>query len=295
MRKNGVDYKRTVQVMGVAYHKIQELQEQKASFNVISTNMTKKIDFLGKSQNLLYTPNYFKPGEFQLFSQVKDEVSRNIKEKGLKVPPYTEEHVKFFDFAPNLNKAMDTPFDWRDLWEYDIEKAYYRCAYKLGYISREFYLKCLELPKKTRLRLMGSIATYKRIFEYRNGKLIGTTPHFNAENRHAWFHICYVVDSCLREMVTLLGDKYLFYWVDGIYVKDNEGIESILRYMHIKYGFEFTQVEVKRMYNTILRDTTVLNIEKVDKGEEKHKKFYVEKSRTLDTYIHKFGTNLKFE
>jgi hypothetical protein len=229
-------------VTGNAYAEEQRLIANKESFIIKRTNVTTKFRFTEKKvADLIYSSQRFSFKELNLFKEIRKEVRYNIENKKLKIPKYTSADIGYYLFSSNIHKAHETGREvYDDVVEFDVRKAYYQAAYNLGYISQEFYLKCIELPKTTRLRLIGSIATSKSVYIYKKGVLQEIPPPEEDEVlRYAWFHICKYIDECMRCIRQLMGQDFLFYWVDGIYGKQTEKIDQIMLYASLKYKLDF--------------------------------------------------------
>ena len=227
---------------GNAFKEEQRLKAEGETFTVTRTNVTTVFKFPNTSwANKIYSRVTFTFKEMNLFAEIRKEVLHNIEYKKLLLPNYESTDIGYYLFSNKIHKAQETGREvFDDAMEFDIVKAYYMAAYNLGYISMDFFLKCIELPKVTRLRLIGSIATSKTIFKYENGKLTGK-PEIkeNEDLRKAWFHICKYVDEAMRNLAKLLGNDFLFYWVDGLYCLANPNIDAYIRHCTLKYGFDF--------------------------------------------------------
>lgn len=228
----------------------------------------------------LFLPKDFSNAEMQLRKKLKKEIAYNIETKNLDVPHYTNEDS---DYMVYDNDMVDYPLEFSstNIREFDISKAYYNCAYQLGYIGEEMYKKCIDLPKHIRLRFMGSIATFKRHYAKSGWTIEGYFAEKNPLLRRVWFHIVKHVDDCLKEFKKAAGANFLLYYVDGIYVRRfNESGEEvnwqpILDALQNKYGFVFNEKKVFGFTRTIdaVRKNSLLYIykfrEKDDMGKRK--------------------------
>lgn len=183
---------------------------------------------------------------FHLFAQIRREVLKNIEKKGLHVPIIRSSDIDYYAFAQELYQVKDKK-DIPDVWELDINMAYYNAAYALGYISKEFYEKCKTLDKKVRLRLIGSIAILKTKFIYRHGRLDDVQTVSNPLLRSAWFHICRYVADAMRDMAKILGKDFMFFWVDGIVFRGKEHLDVVHDFAFCKYGFDFKLLPMEKL------------------------------------------------
>lgn len=242
---------RVVMVVGNAYKEEQRLKANGVSFILSRTNVTTKFKFTDvKRADMIFSQKRFSYKELNLFREINREVKYNIEQKNLVVPDYSRNDVGYYLFSDTLHQAAKTKQEqvFTDIIEFDIVKAYYQAARNLGYISNEFYTQCIELPKQTRLRLIGSIATSKIVFTYVKGKLTGDPyKKEDQELRKAWFHICKYVDACMRDLRNLMKEDFLFYWVDGIYCRNTDAIDNYIMYASLKYGFDFEYKTVNKI------------------------------------------------
>jgi hypothetical protein len=253
---------------------------------VVSTT-SRSVKIFNEKDNLIYIygGNDYTMKEFHLQRKLKKVVRDQIALNQIVVPNLTEQDIRYKVYSDRV-LGMGKEEIIEDAIEYDINKAYYQCARNLGYLSEEMFLECLDLPKHKRLRFLGSIATSKRKYTYTNGKLSeeGFEVIEDELLRAVWFHICKVVDDCLFEFSEALGDKFLLYYVDGIYMiehKDSGEIET-LNNISKSYGFEFSEAPVKSIRKVSKGvgngEYQTLMITKVTDEGFKEKPFYLSKN-----------------
>jgi len=141
------------------------------------------------------------------------------------------------------------------------------------------YKTYIGLPKHVRLRFLGSIATKKRKYTYENGLLVGEPEMLqDVLLRKVWFHICKVTDDCLSELMQLVGDDFLMYYVDGIYLREGRHKKMINR-VSKKYSVDFTKERVRSIMRTWDEDAKAFKI--VITKYDPSKNVYVPKDFTL--------------
>lgn len=220
---------------------IEDYAKQGKTFEVTKTNRTSTIKINGVKY--VYSDTIFKPKHFSLMNQVKKEFLANIDKVDAtkKISPFDIEYCDFSDSIKNLHEYSGTYYECENVINIDITKAYYYASYKLGYISKKFFEKCMKLPKHFRLVLIGSIATSKRIYSYTKGNLIDVQVKENELLRQAWFSICQYVDQAMIDIKNCIGKDFIFYWVDGIFFKPNQGKNiKICNVILDYYGFNFS-------------------------------------------------------
>ena len=189
-----------------------------------------------------------------LVSSLRREINQRLADEKIRdIPSYEPTDIPYFVFNDIImskyvpvNRVMNV----YDIMEMDITSAYYQSAYRLGYISREFYEKCIDLPKMDRLRLIGSLATMHETAVFVEGKEVEyDIKPYDEMHRKIWFHICKNVANCLYQFKEALDDNFLFYWVDGIYFRKKalKTARKFVQYAGIEYDFFFTEGEVERL------------------------------------------------
>jgi hypothetical protein len=217
--------------------------------NVGSTNRTTTISVKtpDKDITVFYTGQIVTYKEMHLQRECKREFKSNehlIEE--------TTEEENYYNFSPSLKdvaKDSGSIYELKNVSEIDITKAYYYSARNLGYISEEFFQKCMVLPKEQRLRLIGSIATRKTVKTFtvesykKNGKSDEPDDMFIKQDkklRLAWKNIVINVDKAMSDVMTYLKKDFIFYWVDGIYFY-NDGMNKFkVDQIFKKHGFDST-------------------------------------------------------
>ena len=171
------------------------------------------------------THRFLSKREMMLQKQLLKEIKNNTENMEiLKNQKNTTNYFKFDNSIRQMSDMLGEIVSINNICEMDVVKAYYKIAYNLNYISKEFYEKTLKLPKYIRLRLLGSIAAKKIIETYEGDKLIDVKIKENEKNRNIWFNICKKLDEVMMEVADGLQDYFLFYWVDGIYFKKDDNI-----------------------------------------------------------------------
>lgn len=149
---------------------------------------------------------------------------------------YSSEEIKYI--GVNKFKSGDT---LTDLLYIDINSAYWHAAYKLNVISDDIYNKALDpknnISKVVRLAALGSLAKRSDVWSYDGTKLkkLDTIKSYDTEN--VWFAICKYVSDVMVNISQKIGNDFVFYWVDGIYVKKEakHEVQKLLK----EAGFNF--------------------------------------------------------
>lgn len=102
-----------------------------------------------------------------------------------------------------------------DVFEYDKSAAYATAALKLGFISEGTFSHLMQMQKRFRLSILGSLGTKKIIETYSNGERVELSEERDAELYKRWLAIVGMVG---REMTEhFLNTKSFAFWVDALY------------------------------------------------------------------------------
>jgi hypothetical protein len=141
-----------------------------------------------------------------------------------------------------IKRYFERPGKYTDVYEVDLNSAYWEIAYKRGYISPEIYQEgnardkegCLIIPKKVRLIALGSLAKVSRLdiwdtkrSEYtRSHRIIG-----DPNQRDKFFDVAAQVN---RHMKTagVLCEKPLFFWCDAMFTGSEKDVLTVQDYFN---------------------------------------------------------------
>lgn len=216
-------------------------------FKLQETSATQMISTPEKKY--IYSANLLSRKYLYLFKEIKTHVLSQLEQydQDLQIPEGMKPlyfHFRDFDIEPG------EVLMFKDVVQYDINKAYYTIARNMGLISEEYYQKYIDLPKQIRLVLIGAMATKKRIKEFREGKLISQETKEDKILRMAFKKIVFETDKILLQMSKALKNEFLMYWVDGIICKNTKKVKNIVEYYSKLNKIEFSKdqlnfVEVK--------------------------------------------------
>lgn len=235
-----------------------ELKSKKMDFVTERTNSAGKIvyELAGEKQSFVFsderTPYYV----MNLSKQLKKEVAE--KEQIIEGLDFADNpfDIEYFDFSKSLTllDRFDYNTTFENVLEADIVGAYYRAALNLGLISQTTFNECMNLPKKYRLRALGSIATVKIIDVYEKGKHTESYKMQDDNLRKAWFVICSYVAETMQTLANSIGSAFMFYWVDGIYIDlsvmtqdDIEIMKKVEEELKKNFHFEWKLTRLKKI------------------------------------------------
>jgi hypothetical protein len=162
-----------------------------------------------------------------------------------KLKSYLMKYGPVIDFIP---KSKIKYFDLnRNLYEREIKKCYcvdiksaYLSALKIhGVISQEIYDYINDLPKLDRLRCLGMLATCKIEFSFIDGNLTGYQMKRNDQLAKYFFLACYEVGEIMQQIKNIIGENFLFYWVDGVFVTGKRNANKVQKILE-NAGYQHT-------------------------------------------------------
>lgn len=133
--------------------------------------------------------------------------------------------------------------------EMDINHAYWKTAHMLGAISDKLYYEGLDqeggISKVARLVALGALAKKKTYYKIKGGKMKESHVERSLLTENIWFTICHNVSKVMQDVAISLGKDYLFYWVDGIYMKNDPESVQLAKVIFEQNGYG---VKTKEMY-----------------------------------------------
>ena len=222
------------------------LKKSGKEFTISKTSSSQIIQVGNKKY--IYSNSHINKKEMLMQKKVKKEILDNLPNISSKTQYLMDNIIKtnYFQFHNKMQDLDQTGeiVEISGVWEMDITKAYYQTARNLGFISNEFYDKCLLIPKSWRLRLLGSIATKKVVEHYKNKDLQNIEVKTNKILRNVWDCITNQVDKCMGDCAEMINKHFLFYWVDGIYFVEKKGhktlCKNLINFVMEQYDYECT-------------------------------------------------------
>lgn len=124
-----------------------------------------------------------------------------------------------------------------DLVCVDINGAYWQTAYRLGVLPKYLYRKGLRVDKRVRLAALGSLAKTRSVWRF-DGKELRKLPVERSPLENVWFAICAEVAELMVEVQRGVGQRdFVFYWVDGIYVRNRPEVVNKVVSLFLKHGY----------------------------------------------------------
>lgn len=265
---------------------INNLINEKTTFTVKSTNYTTEVIFTNYSYLFSGSnkPNY---KLFGTLAQLKSQV------KNIRLPDTQEGKISYYQLdLKNFNtKNNFIP----TIYNIDIKAAYATALLNKKYIDAVLYNKIMTLPKLDRLAIVGMLATKKNIYEFKDGEEINYFTEFwdgTGEARKIFFEASKIVDELLIDCRKIAGGDFLFFWVDGIYLKTGNKINEICEHLTAA-GFKFSKgiyTDFKYKVKENILNVTYIN----EDAEEKVFNLPISKKQIIHQNIKSRKPNINF-
>lgn len=181
-----------------------------------------------------YTTRYknYTIEEINFIKAVKHYIIKN--ELQLKYAGRKNNPVMYFKY----NKTLKPGQVFDKCVNIDLTSAYWETANMLGLLSKELYLQGKQVRKQVRLAAIGSLAKKKRVYVFDGVKQKLKYIQRNENTEFLWDIICDHVANVLLATAEAVGHKFIFFWVDGIYVQ--KGAEGLVEkfFSHAGFGYK---------------------------------------------------------
>ncbi len=223
---------------------VESCREAKIPFEFhVNNNTYTIVSSIGK---YFCTANKIPMRELSFVKEVKDYIKKNDIEHRIRNNyPTTKEketvysNIKYFDYKVPKKSIRY----YHDLYEIDINAAYWDTALKLGIITPDLYKKGLSKHKKTRLAALGSLAKRTKIFLCNKIGHMHLDDILRKSTEYLWFKICEHLGKTMFKAERVIGNNFLFYWVDGIYVRGERAAADVaMAFEKDGYGYKVRKI-----------------------------------------------------
>ena len=227
---------------------IESLRENKLKHTIAKTSLTTTLNF----KNLIFKQTkggLIKNNELYFIKKVKDHVLKNSA--GVYCNRSKIKYVKEGQITKNRWYSSQ-------IWEIDLNAAYWNFAYKFNYIDKDLYLKGKKVSKLCRLVSLGNLAKVTTILNF-NGMEYEFQNQIKSEDTEGvFFSVSLKTDEVMNICRTIADKNFLFYWVDAIFLKSEKTKNEIIDYLKSQ-DIEFKIKKIDKIY----KDN--LNIQVYDK------------------------------
>jgi hypothetical protein len=169
----------------------------------------------------------------------KAEILANAKDKDLLIP----ENLRWFDVSKE-RFGLDLPPRRMFVNEFDLNHAYWRVAFRLGFIGEKTYQKFLSFKTKHfRLIALGMLAKreYIRRFDA-EGNEIASETKVDEVGVQIFRRIAYEVTKEMRRLSEANAEEFLFYWFDNIV------FTRVIRSLETEYAYRCSPETLRLLY-----------------------------------------------
>lgn len=193
----------------------------------------------------MYNLHFLKKAQsFEMFAAY-NKIKSDLKE--LPVPVDTK-YIKYYQ-----TNFKHTHLYADKIYQIDIKSCYASILRNNNLISAETYKHICKLSKENRLAAMGMLASKKNIFQFDNtGEVVSHTVK-KSEYSDYFFFCVQETYRIMDECKVILGDDFLFIWVDAIYFSGNtEKAQSVINYFKEEHNLE-SSVNILYQFEVELR------------------------------------------
>jgi hypothetical protein len=177
------------------------------------SNYTTKIESPIMDRKFVYS---FQSNQcFAAYAKLK----RDVKEKP--VPNIDKEALQYFEHDFRESCIIDRVFN------IDLKSAYATILYNDGIIRKDTFDYMARLPKHDRLAAVGMLASKKKTFGFGKGGEIKSYETSVSMLENFFYYAVKRTSEIMSVLKAILGQSYLFTWVDGIYFTPN--IEKLIQ------------------------------------------------------------------
>lgn len=200
---------------------------------------------------------------------IKVFVAYNKIIKDLKASPKTIEILQESWSTNNFDSKNGLkPCKLKKVLNLDISSAYPYCLFINKLITIDTFNYLMALKKTERLPAIGMIAKKSVWISYEKGEAINWDLK-EGEYTNIFFFVIQQITDLMAWAADIAGDHFLFYWVDGIFLKPNIPKDKLQQITEIfsEQGYYFKYENVKDF--SVVRDNDKLYINMIKNDEEK--------------------------
>ena len=160
------------------------------------------------------------------------------------------------------------PCSYKTVLNLDITSAYPYCLFINKLICLDTFNYLMALPKNERLPAIGMIAKKSVWIDYQKGKAM-TWDVKTGEYANIFFFVIQQITDLMAWAADIAGEDFLFYWVDGIFLKPTISKKKLQEITGIfaEQGYYYKYENVKNF--SVVRENDKLYINMIKNGDEK--------------------------
>lgn len=266
--------------------------------NVIKLYQSMKMNFCVKNSSystvietdtaqIRFITQTYSNAVFMAAQKIKTDVNRSDLGKSIMAGTYS---------TANYDSANGQPDGkWPHIVNIDISSAYATCLLNSKLISQATYDFLQKIPKTERLPAMGMLARNQIVINFENGE---PTTHARdvAPTAQIFFFIIAEINKLMQKVMAMAGDYFLFYWVDGIFLKYDIPVALLdeIEAVFLQSNFTVKYESVRNLEWKREDENVIITMNK--NGENKRYAFRDRNySKNFDALMHQFITRNPFK
>jgi hypothetical protein len=237
---------------------IKQYKEAGLDFQVKHSNYNTQI--IGQETVLKFIQTEHSIKVFVAYNKIVSDLKKSDKTVEILQQDWSTEN---FDSKNGLK-----PCKYKTVLNLDITSAYPYCLFINKLISQDTFNYLMGLPKSERLPAIGMIAKKSVWIDYNNGKASNWDVK-TGEYANIFFFVIQQITDLMAWAADIAGDDFLFYWVDGIFLKPTISKKKLQEITGIfaEQGYYYKYENVKNF--SVVRENDKLFINMIKNGEEK--------------------------
>ena len=237
---------------------IRQYKEAGLDFQVKHSNYNTQI--IGQETVLKFIQTEHSIKVFVAYNKIVSDLKKSDKTIEILQQDWSTEN---FDSKNGLK-----PCSYKTVLNLDITSAYPYCLFINKLISQDTFNYLMALAKSERLPAIGMIAKKSVWIDYNNGKASNWDVK-TGEYANIFFFVIQQITDLMAWAADIAGDDFLFYWVDGIFLKPTISKKKLQEITGIfaEQGYYYKYENVKNF--SVVRENDKLFINMIKNGEEK--------------------------
>jgi len=264
---------------------VQMYKDMKLDFCIKNSSYSTIIET--ETNQVRFITNNYSNAVFMAAQKIKSDVTKSDLGKSIMAGHYA---------TANYDSANGQPDGkWDKIINIDITSAYATCLLNSKLISKETYLFLQKIPKTERLPAMGMLARNQLIINFEKGEPI-SNERFTADTAQIFFYIISEINKMMQTVMQMAGDHFLFYWVDGIFLKQDIPVKLLdqIENVFLHKNYDVKHESVKDLEWKREEDSVVITM--IKNGENKRYAFKDRNySKNFDALMQQFIARNPFE
>jgi len=200
---------------------LDDLKANKDVFTLLKTTSTTTIEFNGFKYKHT-SGKFLKLKEMYFLKKVKDYVEANCG--GIVVDRTKIKYIK-------QGKLKKNYWYSKEIWEIDLNAAYWNFAFKSGYISKELFEEGKKVSKMCRLVSLGNLAKCVSVLNFNGSEFEFKETLRSEATEGVFFDVSQQTDAIMNLCRAIADNDFLFYWVDAIFIQGSKAKNEVENYL----------------------------------------------------------------